>query len=139
MKKLISLLIAATALLTSCKKESNTATVLNETLPMQGTTLATGNFLGNAHATTGTVRIVKDASNKLYLVFDNFRTDNGPDLKVWLSPNTGGNPYQELGLLKAVSGNFSYELDATINYTTNNRVLIWCRQFSILFGHAVLQ
>ena len=138
MKKLISLLIAA-AFLTSCKKESNTATALNETLPVQGTTLATGNFIGSAHATSGTARIVKDASNKIYLVFDNFRTDNGPDLRVWLSPNTGGNPYQELGLLKAVSGNFSYELDAAINYTTNNRVLIWCRQFSILFGYAVLQ
>ncbi len=139
MKKLISLLIAATALLASCKKDSKTANALNETSPVQGTTLASGNFISSVHTTGGTVRVVKDASNKLYLVFENFRTDNGPDLRVWLSPNTGGNPYQELGFLKAVSGNFSYELGASINYSNNNRVLIWCRQFSVLFGYAVLQ
>jgi Electron transfer DM13 len=38
-----------------------------------------------------------------------------------------------------VNGNFFYELSSNINYTTNNRVLIWCEDFSVLFGHAVLQ
>ena len=122
--------------ITSCKKSA--LDNANETLPT-GTTISTGSFTSNAHNTSGTTKIIRDASGKIQLVFENFKTDNGPDLRVWLSPNNSGSPYQEIGLLKAVTGNFSYELDASINYTANNRVLIWCKAFSVLFGHAVLQ
>jgi Electron transfer DM13 len=95
--------------------------------------------VSNAHTTTGRVKIVKDAANTLYVVFENFKTDNGPDLRIWASPNNNGNPFQEIGLLKAVSGNFSYALDASFDYTTNNRVLIWCKPFSVLYGYTLLQ
>ncbi len=91
------------------------------------------------HPTAGTVKVITDASSKKFLTIENFSSDNGPDLRVWLSPNNSGSPYQELGLLKAISGTFSYELNATIDYTTNNRVLIWCEDFSVLFGYAILQ
>jgi hypothetical protein len=139
MKKSIVVLSAGLLFFASCKKDNNTPAVINEPLPTSTTTLATGIFVSSAHTTTGTAKIVKDAANRLYLVFENFKTDGGPDLRTWVSPNSNGTPYQELGLLKATGGNFSYELDASFNYTTNNRVLIWCRQFSILFGYAVLQ
>lgn len=122
--------------ISSCAK--NTPENAEETLPT-GTVLATGSFTSNGHPTSGTVKVVQDAAGKKHLVFENFRSDNGPDLDVWLSPGTSGNPYQSLGDLKAVNGNFSYELASNINYTTNNRVLIWCVDFSVLFGHAVLQ
>ena len=138
MTKLLSFLSAIILLLASCKK-NNTPAVLNDPLPEAGTTIAAGSFSSGAHASSGTVKVTKDAANKVYLVFENFKTDNGPDLRIWLSPNSSGNPFQEVGLLKAVSGNFSYQLDASFNYTTNNRVLIWCKQFSVLFGSAVLQ
>jgi Electron transfer DM13 len=135
MVKLISFL-ALLFFISSCKKSAlDTA---DETLPT-GTTILMGSFNSNAHSTSGTVKVVREASGKIQLVFENLRTDNGPDLRVWLSPSNSGSPYQEVGLLKAVTGNFSYELGASINYTTNNRVLIWCEDFSILFGHAVLQ
>jgi Electron transfer DM13 len=138
MTKLLSFLSAIILLLASCKK-NNTPAVLNDTLPEAGTTIVAGNFISSVHASSGTVKVTKDAANKIYLVFENFKTDNGPDLRIWLSPNNTGNPYQEVGLLKAVSGNFSYQLDASFNYSSNNRVLIWCKQFSVLFGYAVLQ
>jgi Electron transfer DM13 len=138
MTKLFSFLSAIILLLASCKK-NNTPPVLTEPLPATGTTIASGNFISGAHASSGTVKITKDAANKIYLVFENFKTDNGPDLRIWLSPNNNGSPFQEVGLLKAVSGNFYYQLDASYNYTANNRVLIWCKQFSVLFGSAVLQ
>lgn len=138
MKKLIFVLFTASVLFfISCKK-TNTTPALNDTLPT-GTTIATASFVSSAHTSSGIVKVVKDASNKINLVFENFKTDNGPDLRVWISSNNNGNPYQEVGLLKSTSGNFYYELDASFNYTTNNRVLIWCKQFSVLFGYAVLQ
>jgi hypothetical protein len=139
MKKLIGLLTITVALFTACKKTDNTPAGTNEILPVTGTTLATGSFVSSAHASSGTVKIIKDAANKIYLVFENFNVDNGPDLKVWLSPNNSGSPYQEVGVLKAASGSFYYELGTSFNYTTNNRVLIWCKQFTVLFGYAVLQ
>jgi hypothetical protein len=139
MKKIISLLAITVVLITACKKAGNTPAGTNETLPVTGTTIAAGSFVSSAHASSGTVKIIKDAANKTYLVFENFSVDNGPDLKVWLSPNNTASPYQEVGVLKAVSGNFYYELNTSFNYTANNRVLIWCKQFSVLFGYAVLQ
>mgnify|MGYP003420073936 FL=1 len=138
MKKLTYLLLVASLIITSCKKENTTPAAVTEQLPIAVTVLATGSVTSSVHTSSGTVNIVKDAANKIYLVFENFKTDNGPDLRVWLSPNNSGTPYQELGLLKAASGNFFYELDASVNYTSNNRVLIWCKQFSVLFGYAVL-
>lgn len=139
MKKLTYLLLAASLIITSCKKENTTPAAVTEQLPVAVTVLATGSVTSSVHTSSGTVKVVKDAANKIYLVFENFKTDNGPDLRVWLSPNNSGTPYQELGLLKAASGSFFYELDASVNYTSNNRVLIWCKQFSVLFGYAVLQ
>jgi Electron transfer DM13 len=138
MKKSILLLLCSMLFIASCKKNTP-PTFVNETLPTSTTTLATGSFVSSAHTTSGTVKIVKDLTNRLYLVFENFKTDGGPDLRTWMSPNNNGSQSQELGFLKATAGNFSYELEASFNYTTNKHVLIWCRQFSVLFGYAVLQ
>lgn len=138
MKKSIVVLFCGLFFLTSCKKNTS-PNFVNETLPTVTTTLASGSFVSSAHTTSGTVKIVKDAANKLYLVFENFKTDGGPDLRTWVSPNNNGSNSQELGFLKATAGNFSYELDPSFNFTTNNHVLIWCRQFAILFGYAVLK
>lgn len=135
MSKFISLL-SFLFLVTSCKKSALENTV--ETLPT-GTVISSGTFVSNAHTTSGTAKIVRDASGKIHLVIENLRTDNGPDLRVWLSPTNSASPYQEAGLLKAITGNFFYELGASVNYAVNNRVLIWCKDFSVLFGHAVLQ
>ncbi|MEY2917818.1 MAG: hypothetical protein RIS73_1532 [Bacteroidota bacterium] len=139
MDKLIIFLSGSILLITSCKKENNIAVVVNDPLPATATTIVAGTFVNSAHASSGTVKIVKDAANKIFLVVENFKTDGGPDLRIWLSPANTASPYQEVGLLKAISGNFFYELDASYNYTSNNHVLIWCKQFSVLFGYAVLQ
>ncbi len=139
MKRAVGIIILLQMLLVSCKKENNTPVTKNDPAPATATTLASGSFVSSAHNTSGTVKIIKDSANKLFLVFENFKTDNGPDLRTWVSPNNTGTPYIELGLLKAVNGNFLYELDPSFNYTSNNRVLIWCKSFSVLFGYAILQ
>ena len=138
MKKSILVLLSSMLFLASCKKNTP-PTFVNETLPTSATTLVSGSFVSSAHATSGTVKVVKDAANRLYLVFENFKTDGGPDLRTWMSPNNNGSQSLELGFLKATAGNFSYELAASFDYTTNKHVLIWCRQFSVLFGYALLQ
>ncbi|MGQ0739575.1 MAG: DM13 domain-containing protein [Bacteroidota bacterium] len=137
MKKLLQItFMAGSLLIASCAK--NTPGNAQENLPV-GTTLVSGSFVSSGHPTSGTAKVVQDAAGKKFLVFENFRSDNGPDLRVWLSPNNSASPYQEVGLLKAVTGNFAYELNTSQNYQANNRVLIWCEDFSVLFGYAVLQ
>ena len=122
----------------ACKKSA--LDYINEDIPVSsGVMLSRGSFMRGSHATSGTVRIVKDSSERRFLVFENFSTDNGPDLRVWLSRNTSAAQYQEVGKLTAVAGNFSYELAANIDPAVYNHVLIWCEDFSVLFGYAILQ
>lgn len=134
----LSFSILVLAIMTTAGCSKKTPENLNEILPL-GTVIASGSFVSSRHTTSGTVKVVMDASNKKKLVFENFQSDNGPDLRVWLSVNQNGSSYQEIGLLKAATGNFFYEMNADINYTLNNHVLIWCKDFSVLFGYAVLQ
>ncbi len=135
MRKL-TLILSTVLILFSCKKE-NTPENKNETI--SGTTIVSGTIVSGVHPSSGTVKVVKDANSKNYLVFENFKTDNGPDLKVWLSTSSSASNYVEVGLLKAVSGNFYYELNATHDFVNKPNVLIWCKQFSVLFGSGVLK
>jgi hypothetical protein len=132
----VATLLFTSLLLASCKKNTNDN--LQEPIPV-GTVLKTGTLVTGTKTTSGTVKVVQGDNNTIKLVFENLSTGNGPDVRVWLSPNNTANPYQEVGNLKATSGNFSYDLSSSINYTTNNRVLIWCEDVSVLFGYAILQ
>ena len=136
MKNIIIASAMLMALISSCKK--NVPDNIQEQVP-QGTVLKSGTFVSKGKTTSGTARIVAGENNTVKLVFENFSTGNGPDVRVWLSPNTTATTYLELGALKAVNGTFSYELNSSIDYITNNRVLIWCEDVNLLFGHAVLQ
>jgi len=137
MKTVISIFPALALVFFSCSK-GNTPRNVNDSLP-QGTVLFSGSFSGNAHPTSGTVKVIRDAAGINYLVFENFSSDNGPDLDVWLAPDISGSTYQSLGDLKAINGNFYYELGSSVDLSANNRVLIWCVRFSVLFGHATLE
>jgi Electron transfer DM13 len=123
----------------ACTKDK-TPDAINDPNPIPaGTKISMGAFVSNVHPTSGMVKYAKDdASGKRYLVFENFKTDNGPDLRVWLATNTSTTGYVEVGLLKAVNGNFFYELPAAIDPVAKPFVLVWCKDFSVLFGHAVL-
>jgi Electron transfer DM13 len=123
----------------ACTKDKTPGTI-NEPNPIpSGTKVSMGAFTSGVHPTSGMVKYSTDiTTGKRYLVFENFKTDNGPDLRVWLATNTATAGYVEIGLLKAVSGNFFYELPATTDPAAKPYVLIWCKDFSVLFGHAVL-
>lgn len=126
--------VIASTLILSC---SNRPDDLVETLP-SGTTLYTASFVSNAHPTNGTASIIQDSLGNKHLILQNFGTDNGPDLKVYFSTNTSNSDIISYGDLKANGGSFSYPINNTENYMNYNHVLIWCEDFSVLFGHAVL-
>ncbi len=137
MKQFI-LIVAMLTLLVACKKKKQTEPV-NETFnTTQTTLLLQGSFSTNAHTTTGNVKLYSQNETKT-LVFENFKTDSGPDLRVYLSKTLNNADFKEIGVLKSTTGNFNYTIDATINTTEYKYVLIWCEDFSVLFGNAILQ
>ncbi len=100
-----------------------------------------GTFVGigdGVHDAKGDARTIplKDASTVLRL--ENFKATNGPDLYVYLSADEGASDFVNLGKLKASSGNHNYVIPDDTDLDKYNKVLVWCKAFSVLFGSAEL-
>ncbi len=90
-----------------------------------------------AHPASGTVRVVMDASNQ-YLRYENYKTINGPDLRVYLATDTQATDFVDLGPLKATEGNVNYPIPAGTDLSKYRYALTWCEDFSVLFNSAEL-
>lgn len=137
MKNKTLLIIVTILFLAGCKKKEKNKPI-NEGFDTDGATLiAQSNFSSNAHTTSGRVSVYfKDGSKQL--VFDGFKTDSGPDLRVYLSKTTTNKDFVNIGNLKSTNGNFNYSFDKAVNTSEYKYVLIWCEDFSVLFGNALL-
>ncbi|MBD0831699.1 DM13 domain-containing protein [Aestuariibaculum sediminum] len=138
--KLFYLLALTTLLFSSCSSSDDTTEMSEENMEMEEMTsdeaAYTGDFVSSAHETSGMASIDKD---KKTLALTNFKTDEGPNLEVYLATNTSASTYITLGAIKGVNGNYSYDLPENINFETYNHVIIWCVPFSVNFGYAVLK
>ncbi len=134
MKKIIFGVL--TVLVLCCGPEDATPTTpINDTFdPTMATLLRQGNLMGSSSYTVGGVAQLYDDTGKLVLLLDNFSSSNGPDLRVYLSTTTGNTSFVNLGKLKSTTGKQSYEIPAGTDLTEFKFVLIWCQQFSVLFG-----
>ena len=108
-------------------------------------TLVSGEFMSRSHPTEGRVLVLNDGSEQRFLRFENFRTDNGPDLNVWLSsapPDASVrdflNDWIDLGDLKGNVGAQNYEIPPSVDLDHYSTVLVWCVRFSVAFGSAGL-
>ncbi len=122
---------------TSCKKDETTlttATTITTDLS-KATTTANGNFINGAHTTSGMASWLS-VDNKQVLYLKQFKTDAGPDLKVYLSKDLAGSLFISLGELKAFSGDQEYVIPMNVNKSDYKYVLIWCQRYSVLFGSA---
>jgi hypothetical protein len=112
----------------------------NEAAPVQ----RTGMFVSLDHPTTGSVRVGTAPDGRQVVFIENLSTDNGPDLKVYLSPSASvgvrslGDGAISLGALKGNKGNQTYEVPAGTDLSAFNSVAIWCERFSVGFGTASL-
>jgi hypothetical protein len=101
--------------------------------------LAAGRFRDAEHATNGRAAVVRLAGGGRVLTLTGFATSAGPDLRVRLAPGADGGADRaiDLGALKGNRGDQQYRLPrgATV---TGRTVVIWCRAFSVAFGHAPL-
>jgi hypothetical protein len=112
--------------------------------PVFPLTLAQGEFIGLAHSGTGTASIIELADGSRILRFENLDVDNGPDLRVILSPTEltdddgayDDGDFLDLGVLKGNQGNQNYEIPAGADIDDFATVAIWCRRFNVTFNAA---
>ncbi len=100
--------------------------------------VASGQFISRAHPTEGTAKVITDGS-QTFLRLEGFRTDNGPDLNVYLATgDPEGSPvdFVDLGDLKGNIGDQNYEIPAGVDAAEYTTVYIWCVRFSVAFGAA---
>ena len=100
------------------------------------TAIIKGDFISGAHPTSGKVSV---NSSKTILSFTNFKTDNGPKLLVYLSTDVNSTEYVDLGDLKGLQGNYTYEIPSGTDLKKYKLVNIWCVDFSVSFGTAELK
>lgn len=104
--------------------------------------VASGQFTGandGIHNAQGWAKLVKLADGNQLLRFEDFQATNGPDLHVYLATDTSAKDYVDLGKLKANIGNQNYDVPEGTDLTKYNTALVWCKQFSVLFGSAEIK
>ena len=124
-------------------------TFLDEAMPpsavdVPGSLLAAGEFRDGdpGHNGAGTAKILRGADGKLVLRLEDFSVTNGPDLFVYLTPDSNGDDIDgglNLGDNRATDGNINYDIPAGTDIAKFKSVVIWCRQFSIKFAFATLE
>ena len=153
---LYGLAVGLAALLTACVKSpelvplqqalpGTSAPVSATTGPTSGTTamsslslVSAGTFVNEVHSVSGKVSLYTNpATGQRYLSFENFTSDSGPELHVYLAEDRSLTNYIDVGRLTNV-GTFYYEIPAG-SKANQQTVLIWCRPFSVLFGSAQLK
>lgn len=100
--------------------------------------LREGTLSGVGHTVSGTVKIYDDGGKKV-IVLDPFMSQNGPDLKVYLSTDQNAGQYINLGPLKSTTGKQSYDVTGMPDLDQYKFVLVWCQEFSVLFGKAEMK
>ncbi|HEX2913844.1 MAG TPA: DM13 domain-containing protein [Chloroflexia bacterium] len=106
--------------------------------------LAKGQFgrIDAIHYASGTATIGKTADGKQVLRFENFSTNQGPDLKVYLGLRADGKQLKEgglnLGALPATDGSYNIAIPDNVDLSKYKSVVIWCEAFSVTFSVASL-
>jgi len=103
--------------------------------------LGRGNFEAqNGYDVTGEAAVIEQPDGSRVLVLRDLASDNGPDLRLYLSPRADGSVEGgiELAPLRGNLGTQAYELPAEIDLGGQGHVVIWCERFRTSFGTATL-
>ncbi|MGH8571051.1 MAG: DM13 domain-containing protein, partial [Gammaproteobacteria bacterium] len=112
--------------------------------PPANVLLARGQFRSLEHETAGVAEAIEVRGGRRVLTLTRFETDNGPDLRVYLSAagasqDSAGEAFRDLGKLKGNVGDQQYEIPRGVDLDRYSTVLVWCRAFSVGFGAAPLR
>lgn len=125
--------------LLSCKKENTPNINLNEKVDLTvAIENSKGKFSNGPYGTSSGTAKIYTINNEKQLGLENFSSSNGPSLYVYLSNEKEPLNFISLGSLKSTTGNQLYAIPNTTNTKAYKYVLIYCKQYSHLFGIAEL-
>jgi Electron transfer DM13 len=105
------------------------------------TIVATGMLrrISAVHYGSGQVTVY-DLAGSRYLRFENVAIAGAPNMYVYLSDGSDGQPgrFTDLGPLKATDGSFNYPLPDGLDLAAVHSVVVWCRAFSVTVTYAEL-
>ncbi|MEO5635242.1 MAG: DM13 domain-containing protein [Candidatus Paceibacterota bacterium] len=94
-------------------------------------------LVARAHDVKGKALLVQ-SGDQYFVRFEDLKTINGPDLRIYLSTELGVDDAIDLGEIRATEGNVNYIIPTGTDVTKYHNVLIWCRAFGVLFSYADL-
>ena len=108
--------------------------------------VASQSFFKKKYRIKGTWSIVERDGTQYVKFSDDFKTKNGPDLKVFLSPKSAadvtgknaGDGALNLGALQSNKGGQEYAIPAGTDLSQFSTVLVHCEAYAILWGGGVL-
>lgn len=105
--------------------------------------LKQGAFRNGFHKVSGQAQLVQ-LEGRSVLRLENFYTENGPDLYVYLVRNETGTPRNDqdlinLGKLRSTTGSFNMDIPAGVDLSGVQSATIWCQAFRVNFGFARFQ
>lgn len=142
-----ALLLILLLIFISCSSSDDSAslpTVDNQETPDENETRLelSGNFVSAAHPTSGMVSVNVERTE---LMLTNFKSDNGPLLELYIATDINATEYVslgvigDLGVIDIIEGDATFVLPNGINFTTHKYIMVWCVDFSVNFGHAILE
>lgn len=127
--------------LMACSKESPLTEVpaTDNIDTSNGAVKYTGSFISApGKSASGTALVL--LKNGIYSVaLKKMNVSGGPDLRVYLSKQLQPADYIDLGKLKSTSGDQVYQVANNVDFTTYKYALVYCKQFTVLFGSAELK
>ncbi|MFL6391862.1 MAG: DM13 domain-containing protein, partial [Nitrososphaeraceae archaeon] len=114
----------------------------NATTTAASTIIRTGYFIGAGdgfHNAEGLAKVIPLEGVRNILRLESFKSTNGPNVHLYLATDKAASSFIDLGRLKANNGNQNYNIPVGIDLTKYNIALIWCKDFSVLFGSAQLK
>ncbi len=103
--------------------------------------IARGSFMNadSFHKVQGTAKLL-EIDHRYFVRFEeDFQATNGPDLFVYFGKNGTYIKEAKIAALKGNIGSQNYEVPSDVDPLDYTEIWIWCRAFSVPFGHAVLQ
>jgi hypothetical protein len=127
--------VAAPPRATATGSSSSASPSSAPTVPVE---IASGRFMTQAHETSGLASLIEQPTGDRVVTLTRFKTDPGPDLRVYLVPDPEGSVKNavDLGRLKGNKGNQQFDVPGDAEA---GAVVIWCRAFTVAFGTATLR
>ena len=101
-----------------------------------------GAFIGAGdgfHNAEGLAKVIPIGDGNSVFRLENFKSTNGPNVHLHPSTDKAASNFIDLGKLRANNGNQNYNIPDRTDISKYDMVLIWCKDFTVLFGSAELK